>query len=94
MAGWDNKVAVITGASRGIGAGLAKHCASLGMQVVAVATNLDKLRELEISIRSSGGSVTTVQTDVADPTAPCRHSPIKSSIVLVRSTCYSTMRGS
>lgn len=69
MADWENKVAVITGASRGIGAGLAKHCASLGMQVVAAATNLDKLKALETSIHSSGGSVTTVQTDVADPYA-------------------------
>lgn len=69
MSGWQNKVAVITGASRGIGAGLARHCAKLGMQVVAAATNLDKLEELERSIQSSGGSVLTVQTDVADPDA-------------------------
>ncbi len=67
MADWQNKVAVITGASRGIGAGLATHCAELGMQVVAAATNLDKLAELEHSIQSNGGSVLTVQTDVADP---------------------------
>jgi len=69
MADWQNKIAVITGASRGIGAGLATHCAELGMQVVAAATNLDKLKALESSIVSSGGSVLTVQTDVADPDA-------------------------
>ncbi len=69
MADWSNKVAVITGASRGIGAGLAHHCAQLGMHVVAAATNLEKLRELESSIQSTGGSVLTVQTDVADPDA-------------------------
>ena len=69
MADWHNKVAVITGASRGIGAGLARHCAELGMQVVAAATNLDKLKELEHSIQSNGGSVLIVQTDVADPDA-------------------------
>ena len=69
MAKWQNKVAVITGASRGIGAGLAHHCAQLGMHVVAAATNLDKLAELESSIQSTGGSVLTVQTDVADPDA-------------------------
>lgn len=69
MADWQNKVVVITGASRGIGAGLARHCAALGMQVVAAATNVDKLKELENSIQSSGGSVLTVQTDVTDPDA-------------------------
>lgn len=43
---WTNKVAVITGAASGIGAGLAKHCARLGMQVVAADVDESGLQQL------------------------------------------------
>ncbi|MCB1679345.1 MAG: SDR family NAD(P)-dependent oxidoreductase [Halioglobus sp.] len=66
---WKNKVAVITGASSGIGAGLALHCAQAGMHVVAAATNLNKLQELERQIHAIDGSVQIAQVDVADPAA-------------------------
>jgi short-subunit dehydrogenase len=66
---WKNKVAVVTGASSGIGAGLALHCAQQGMHVVAAATNLKKLQDVERQIHEAGGSVQILQVDVADPAA-------------------------
>lgn len=69
MSDWKNKVAVITGASSGIGAGLVEHCVALGMQVVAAATNREKLETLREKSIAGSQSVEIVQTDVSDPAA-------------------------
>ncbi|MBU8906318.1 SDR family oxidoreductase [Desertibacillus haloalkaliphilus] len=61
----QGKTAIITGASSGIGAGIANELASEGANVVLAARRTEKLNELENEIKEQGsGNVLTVQTDV------------------------------
>ena len=65
----DGKVALITGAGTGIGAGTALAFSAAGAEVVLVARtqrNLDQVAEV---IRGRGGQVTTVVCDVTDRAA-------------------------
>ena len=43
---WTGRVALVTGASAGLGAALAKTLASKGLKVVACARRMEKLQEL------------------------------------------------
>jgi short-subunit dehydrogenase len=60
------KVAVVTGASSGIGEATARTLAERGAAVVLVARAEDKLLFLEREISAAGGRVLSVRTDVAD----------------------------
>ena len=60
------RVAVVTGASRGIGFAAAKALAAQGAHVIAVARTVGGLEELDDSIKSAGGSATLVPLDVTD----------------------------
>jgi NADP-dependent 3-hydroxy acid dehydrogenase YdfG len=60
----SGKVAVITGASSGIGKAIAIHFANQGVMVSLGARRVDKLEELASQIKSSGGQVTLFATDV------------------------------
>jgi NAD(P)-dependent dehydrogenase (short-subunit alcohol dehydrogenase family) len=60
------RIALITGASRGIGAATALALAKLGAHVVAVARTVGGLEELDDAIRAAGGSATLVPLDVQD----------------------------
>ncbi|MBB3949458.1 SDR family NAD(P)-dependent oxidoreductase [Aureimonas jatrophae] len=69
MAGRLNgAVALVTGASRGIGYHLAKQLAAEGAHVVAVARTVGGLEELDDEIRAAGGAATLVPLDLADMT--------------------------
>ena len=57
---------MITGASSGIGRGLAKELAARGAKVGLVARRIEALRELQNQIESSGGHALAVQGDVRD----------------------------
>jgi 3-oxoacyl-[acyl-carrier protein] reductase len=64
------KVALVTGGSRGIGAAIAKRLASLGAQV-AINFRSDEraAREVADAIRRTGGTAEIFAGDVADPAA-------------------------
>ena len=59
-----DRVAVVTGASGGIGAGLATMLASEGARVVLAARRKDALEQVANSILDAGGVAVTVVTDV------------------------------
>lgn len=63
---FDGRVAVVTGASRGIGYFTARALAAEGAHVVAVARTVGGLEELDDEIRAAGGSATLVPVDLAD----------------------------
>lgn len=63
------KLALVTGASRGLGAALAEGLASRGFHVLAVARTVGGLEELDDRIRAAGGSATLAPMDVTEAPA-------------------------
>ncbi len=59
-----DKVAIITGASSGIGLECAKYFSKKGMKLALAARSLDKLNKLVEEIKASGGEAIAIQTDV------------------------------
>ncbi len=66
------KVALITGASRGIGAAAARAFAQAGAAVVLAARDEQVLAVVAREIRATGGRALAVPTDVGDPAAVAR----------------------
>ncbi|MDR2894372.1 MAG: SDR family oxidoreductase [Alistipes sp.] len=60
-----NKTAIVTGASSGIGAALAREFAARGARVVIAARSSEKLEALAAEITSGGGTVLAVTCDVS-----------------------------
>ena len=65
----DNKVALITGASHGIGEGLAVAFAEAGADVVLAARSVDDLERVSRRVESLGRRALVVPTDVSDLSA-------------------------
>lgn len=63
----DGRVAIVTGASRGIGAACARALADAGAAVALAARSADALSALADEITASGGRALAVPTDVGDP---------------------------
>src|SRR5215212_4789207 len=61
-----SRIALVTGASRGIGYATARALARAGAHVVAVARTQAGLEELDDEIRKDGGSATLVPLDLSD----------------------------
>src|SRR3954470_7101647 len=61
-----DRIALVTGASRGIGYATALALARAGAHVVAVARTVGGLEELDEAIRAIGGSATLVPLDLKD----------------------------
>src|SRR5258708_33952354 len=61
-----DRIALVTGASRGIGAAAALGRGKAGAHVVAVARTVGGIAELDDGVRRAGGSATLVPLDVPD----------------------------
>ncbi|MDG2313651.1 MAG: SDR family NAD(P)-dependent oxidoreductase [Alphaproteobacteria bacterium] len=60
----QNRVALITGASRGIGAAIAKHFAKEGAHVILLARTVSGLEKVDDEIKKYGGSATLIPCDL------------------------------
>jgi NAD(P)-dependent dehydrogenase (short-subunit alcohol dehydrogenase family) len=65
----DGRVAIVTGASSGLGVAFAQGLAEAGADVVLGARRVDRLEETADLVRAAGRRALTVATDVADPEA-------------------------
>ncbi|MFB4278295.1 MULTISPECIES: SDR family oxidoreductase [unclassified Nonomuraea] len=63
------RVAVVTGASSGIGEAAAEHLAGLGAHVVVLARRADRLADLVARIERDGGRALALAADVTDAAA-------------------------
>ena len=70
-----DRIALVTGASRGIGAALALELAKAGAHVIAVARTVGGLEELDDKIKAAGGSATLVPLDMKDAEGIARFTP-------------------
>jgi len=66
------KVAVVTGASKGIGAATARAIAAAGAHVILTARDTKELEAVEDAIHAAGGSATIAPMDLAEPDAIAR----------------------
>ena len=65
----DGKVAIVTGASSGLGVHFAEALAEAGADVVLAARRVERLDSTRALVEAHGRRALTVQTDVADPAA-------------------------
>lgn len=65
----SEQVAIVTGASRGIGKAIALRLAAAGAKVACVARSVDKLAETVAEITAAGGVADSIPCDVADSDA-------------------------
>jgi len=70
----EGKIALVTGASSGLGNRFAKVLAKAGAQVVLASRRVERLKELRAEIEASGGAAHVVTLDVTD------YASIKSAI--------------
>ena len=64
-----DRVAIVTGASSGLGVAFARALSEAGASVVLGARRVDRLEAVAIAIRAAGGRALAVGVDVADPDA-------------------------
>ena len=62
----EGRVALVTGASSGLGAQFARTLAKSGACVVLAARRVDRLKDLRAEIEAGGGDAHVVQLDVTD----------------------------
>jgi NAD(P)-dependent dehydrogenase (short-subunit alcohol dehydrogenase family) len=65
----DGKVAIVTGASSGLGVAFAQALAEAGADVALAARRVDKLEQTRALVEAAGRRATVVATDVASPEA-------------------------
>src|ERR1017187_4160128 len=66
----SNKVAIVTGSSRGIGRAIALKLAEDGAAVMLAARNAELLKEVRAEIESQGGRAAWLSLDLRKPEAP------------------------
>ena len=69
MAYWSNKVVLVTGASSGVGRGLAMELARRGAAVGLLARRAETLREMVTEVEAGGGRALALPADVTDAEA-------------------------
>ena len=82
---WQNEVAVVTGASSGIGASVARHLADLGLKVMLLARRIDRLESLCHDLNQTEERAYAYQIDLSNtdeietlfPQIQERHGPIR-----------------
>jgi NADP-dependent 3-hydroxy acid dehydrogenase YdfG len=67
MDGFAKRVAIVTGASSGIGAATARELADRGVRVVLAARRVNELDRQARAIAALGGEAISIPTDVTDP---------------------------
>lgn len=65
----EGKVAVVTGASSGLGVAFARSLAEAGADVVLLARRIDRLAQTQAMVEEIGRRALAVETDVTDPEA-------------------------
>jgi NAD(P)-dependent dehydrogenase (short-subunit alcohol dehydrogenase family) len=63
---FDGKLALVTGASRGIGAATAEALAAAGAHVILIARTANSLEQVEERIHATGGTATIAPMDLMD----------------------------
>ncbi len=63
----QNKIALVTGASKGLGKAIALRFCTEGATVLLASRNMSSLRELSGRINNSGGHALPISVDVTDP---------------------------
>ncbi|MDV7240826.1 MULTISPECIES: glucose 1-dehydrogenase [Rhodococcus] len=63
----DGRVAIVTGASSGLGVAFAQALAEAGADIVLAARRVDKLDDTAALVRATGQRALPVATDIADP---------------------------
>ncbi|PSN44167.1 Farnesol dehydrogenase [Blattella germanica] len=64
MERWSGRVAVVTGASSGIGASIAEELVKKGLKVVGLARRVERVEELSKSLKSPKGVLHAVKCDI------------------------------
>jgi 3-oxoacyl-[acyl-carrier protein] reductase len=65
----DGKIAIVTGAARGIGAATVQKMCREGARVAAVDIDLDELQNVVVAAKAGGGDAVALRCDVAIPAA-------------------------
>lgn len=69
MSANPEKIALVTGASRGLGAAIAEELASRGYHIIALARTVGALEELDDRIKGAGGHATLAPVDITNEDA-------------------------
>ena len=85
----DGKVAVVTGASSGLGVAFAQALAEAGADVALGARRTEMLEQTAEQVRETGRRAVTVTTDVSDPES-CTALVEAAMVSSAGSTCWST----
>ena len=72
MTGIQNRVALVTGAGRGIGRAIAEALAKEGARVAVTARSTAELDETVAAIRAAGGTAEPFTADLSDPAVPAQ----------------------